>query len=81
MAVYGKNIHYTWNFIARRHWIETGLKVGLTQQKVEDILQETISQIPLVIEATYKSIPPSFPISIVDAICRGMEHTAKKLVD
>ena len=81
MAVYGKNIHYTWNSIARRHWIETGLKVGLTQQKVEDILQETISQIPFVIEATYKSIPPAFPISIVDAICRGMEHTAKKLVD
>jgi hypothetical protein len=44
MAVYGKNIQYTWNSIARRHWIETG-------QKVEDILQETISQFPLVIEA------------------------------
>ncbi len=81
MAVYGKNIHYTWNSIARRHWIETGQKVGLTQHKVEDILQETISQIPLVIEATYKSLPLSFPISMVDAICTGIENTAKKLFD
>ncbi len=81
MGAYGKNIHYTWNTIAKRHWIETGYKVGLSQQKVEDILQEIISQIPSVIEATYTSIPPSFPISIVDAICRGMEKTAKKLVN
>ncbi|WP_320128790.1 type II toxin-antitoxin system HipA family toxin [uncultured Sphaerochaeta sp.] len=81
MGVYGKNIHYTWNSIARRHWIETGHKAGLSQQKVEDILQEIISQVPSVIEATYKSIPPSFPISIVDAICRGMEKTAKKLAN
>ncbi|MGH0053892.1 MAG: type II toxin-antitoxin system HipA family toxin [Sphaerochaetaceae bacterium] len=81
MGVYGKNIHYVWNSIARRHWIETGHKVGLTQQKVEEILQEIINQIPSVIEATYSSIPPSFPVSIVDAICRGMENTAKKLAD
>lgn len=48
---------------------------------VEEILQETISQIPSVIEATYASIPLSFPIPMVDAICRGMENTAKRLVD
>jgi hypothetical protein len=81
MGVYGKNIHYTWNSIARRYWIETGQKVGLSRQKVEDILQEIISQIPSVIDVTYKSIPPTFPISMVDAICKGMEDTAKKLVD
>ena len=81
MGVYGKNIHYAWNSIARRHWVETGKKVGLSKQIVEEILQETISQIPSVIEATYASIPPSFPIPMVDAICRGMENTANRLVD
>nr|WP_321297987.1 type II toxin-antitoxin system HipA family toxin [uncultured Sphaerochaeta sp.] len=81
MGVYGKNIHYAWNSIARRPWVETGKKVGLSKQIVEEILQETISQIPSVIEATYASIPPSFPIPMVDAIRRGMENTAKRLVD
>lgn len=81
LVAYGKNLQYAWNSIARRHWVETGKKVGLSKQIVEEILQETISQIPSVIEATYKSIPSSIPISMVDAICRGMENTAKKLVD
>jgi serine/threonine-protein kinase HipA len=81
MGVHGKSIQYGWNSIARMHWIETGRNVGLPGQKVEDILQEIISQIPSVIEATYASIPPSFPISMVDAICGGIEKTAKKLIN
>jgi serine/threonine-protein kinase HipA len=81
MGIYGKSIHYKWESITRRDWLETGHRAALSQKSVERILEEIISQVPAVIDTTYKNLPAGFPRDLTDSICKGMEKTAKKLTE
>ncbi|AEV29522.1 HipA domain-containing protein [Sphaerochaeta pleomorpha str. Grapes] len=79
MGVYGKSIHYRWDSITRRYWLETGLRAGLSSDRVERILEGIVNQVPTVIDMVYKNLPSEFPNYIADSICEGMEKTAQNL--
>lgn len=72
MALIGKNKHYHWSQIQRRHFISTAEAVHFSTQKAEDHLHAMLSQVEAVIQAVSKQLPPDFPTHISESIFSGM---------
>ncbi|HOS29469.1 MAG TPA: hypothetical protein PLR39_01585, partial [Treponemataceae bacterium] len=77
MSISGKNKHYEWNKIARRHWIETANREGITN--AEKILDEIVVELPNVISKVENQIPMRFSNQTAELIFSGMRETIKKL--
>jgi serine/threonine-protein kinase HipA len=78
MAVRGRNIHYHWNAIRRRHWQETAGRNGLGDL-VETIIPDLIERTPRVVQTVRAELPADFPEHIAESIVTGMEHAASRL--
>ncbi len=79
MAVLGKNRHYAWRTIYRRHWLSTAKKCGFNKD-IDDLLNEIIEQTPEVIKKVLKKVPKSFPVHIAKSIFKGLDD-AKKILE
>ncbi len=77
MAVSGKNRHYGWSDIHKRHWVATGANCGVGN--VEDVITELVEKTQEVINKVTKILPNDFPRSVSDRIFDGLEKAAKKL--
>ncbi len=78
MAVTGKNRHYDWMNIKKRHWDETALRCGV-HNFVEEVITELVEKTPGVINEVSKILPPDFPETVSEKIFEGLEKAAKKL--
>ncbi|MDA3949215.1 MAG: HipA domain-containing protein [Spirochaeta sp.] len=78
MAVRGKNAHYRWNGIQRRHWVETARRNGLGGV-VEKLIQEVIEGTPRVIQNVESELPSGFPGHVAESIFTGMERAVIRL--
>ncbi len=81
MAMYlkGKNNHYHWHSIQRRHFLQTANYVNYSVEKAEKILDEILSQVEFVIEAVGKKLPRSFPNGVSQPIFDGMMEMKRRL--
>jgi serine/threonine-protein kinase HipA len=79
MALQGKNIHYHWHNIQRRHFLETAKAVNYSPERAEKILDDMLQQIDSVIEAVSSKLPKKFPINISQPIFDGMRAMKRKL--
>lgn len=79
MAVRGKNRHYRWLRIFRRHWLDTAKLCGVDGNTVEESMAELIEATPKVIEYVSKQLPADFPVRVSETIFKGIEKTAKSL--
>lgn len=79
MAVHGKNRHYRWQQILRRHWIRTGELAGLDSAVVEDVLDSLSAKTPEVIDTVAARLPSQFPPAVAEPIFNGMLAAAKRL--
>ena len=79
MALQGKNIHYHWYNIQRRHFLETAKAVNYSPERAETILDEMLQQIDSVIELVSSKLPKGFPSSISRPIFDGMQLMKQKL--
>lgn len=72
MAVVGKNRHYRWQEIHRRHWIATAKKCRFPEEDAMTVLDDCASRIEQVIDEVAKSLPSDFPERVADPILAGL---------
>jgi serine/threonine-protein kinase HipA len=78
MAVEGKNRHYVWTTIRRRHWEETARRCGLGAfwpRIVDELLERT----PAALAAVRSELPANFPDPVADPILKGLAASARVL--
>jgi len=79
MALVGKNVHYHWYTLSRRHFVETAKAINYSSEKAEILLDEMLQQIDSVINNVKDKLPHKFPKNISQSIFDGMRSVKKKL--
>ncbi|MCA1323145.1 type II toxin-antitoxin system HipA family toxin [Herbaspirillum sp. alder98] len=79
MAVRGKSNHYVLRDIRRNHWLAHAAQTGLGEALAQQIIDESIAQVPAVIETAGAQLPPGFPADLFEAIARGLRDQAALL--
>lgn len=76
MAMTGRNRHYEWNRIQRRHMIETAHLSGLdASSSIDGVCEQT----PDVINNVTAKLPANFPEHISQPILSGLQKASKSL--
>lgn len=78
MAVSGKNRHYEWQRILRRHWLATAHACNF-RNDAERLLIEVVERTPGVIAAVGRLIPNDFPAAVAEPILSGIRAAAERL--
>jgi serine/threonine-protein kinase HipA len=79
MALQGKNKHYHWIHVARRHFIETARISGYSTEKMEILLDSMLDEIDSVINKVSGILPKDFPDHIATSVFDGMREMGKSL--
>jgi len=79
MGVYGKNKHYKWYGILKRHWLSMAEKVKFPQDEMDRIIEELVEGVPASIEKTLEDLPKGFPRLVSEAIAEGTLNCLQKL--
>lgn len=78
MAVSGKNRHYAFRDIQRRHFNAMAPRCSYGQD-AEPIIERLIAQTPGVIERVSAELPQGFPAKVADRIFEGLRRTVAAL--
>ena len=79
MSLKGKNNHYHWDKIQRRHFIDTAKFVNYSAEKADTILDEMLAKIDDVVETVSAQLPKEFPKKISQSIFDGMRLMKRKI--
>ena len=80
MALLGKNKHYRWDRIVRRHWLETARKCHFDEEEMEKIIGYCCDMVPGAIKKVEKVIPKEFPEYIASSIFSGLLKARDRLI-
>ena len=78
MAVLGKNKHYQFKTIQRRHFNETARRC-LYGNDAEDLIESLLARTPEVITQVSGRLPTGFPQRVADTILGGLADSARRL--
>ena len=78
MALSGKNKHYRFSEVQRRHFNSTAAKCFL-RADAEDVIERVLARAPGAIAAVAARLPMGFPERIAAKIFAGIERSAKQL--
>jgi len=78
MAIVGKNRHYLFKDVQRRHFESMGTRL-IGSVATESALESVISQLPSALESVVQLLPNSFPQSLIDAVFDGMQTFKSRL--
>ena len=81
MAVSGKNRHYRWNSITRRHWLNTAKKCRYPEDEMKQIIEKCCDMAQGCIDQVGATLPPGFPGQISAAIFSGMHQARERLIN
>jgi serine/threonine-protein kinase HipA len=79
MAVHGKNRHYRWDMISRRHWLDAARKCRFSPDIMDLIIDECCDQLAGVIEQVSYGLPPGFSEEIASSIFSGLQGARNRL--
>jgi serine/threonine-protein kinase HipA len=79
MALKGKNNHYNWHMILRRHFLETAKAANYSLEHAEYALNDMVEKTPAVIEQVSKALPAHFPSDISIPIFDGLQKASQCL--
>ena len=79
MAVRGTTNHYALKQIRRRHWVAHAARTGLGESLAQQLIDESIAQVPDVIETAGAQLPHGFPADLFDAVAQGLRDQAALL--
>ncbi|MDQ7051029.1 MAG: hypothetical protein Q9M92_16455 [Enterobacterales bacterium] len=79
MGLYGKNKHYKWSEIQKRHWYSMSEKVKFPEHEMNRIIEELVEGVPVAIEKTVKELPNHFPSIVSETIAEGTLNCLLKL--
>jgi serine/threonine-protein kinase HipA len=80
MAVRGKNVHYLFNQIQRRHWIAQGQRVGFSPADIDAMIDALTARTETVIDEVSSLLPANFPMDVAGSIFEGMLRFNSKLI-
>ncbi|MDZ7813734.1 MAG: type II toxin-antitoxin system HipA family toxin [Ideonella sp.] len=80
MALQGKNRHYRFKDIQRRHFNETAARL-FQRDSAEDVIEEVLQGLEPAIAAVAARLPAGFPERVAGAIFDGVRRMAKVLAD
>ncbi|MGD9825925.1 type II toxin-antitoxin system HipA family toxin [Desulfobacter sp.] len=80
MAVSGKNRHYRWNSITRRHWLDTAKKCRYPEDEMKQIIEKCCDMVQECIDQAGAALPPGFPGQISSAIFSGIHQARERLI-
>jgi len=80
MALKGKNNHYLWHNIQRRHFLNTAKVANYSVQKAEQILDLMLAKVDTVIEKISNKLPNKFPKKISRPIFAGMQLAKRRIL-
>lgn len=78
MAVEGRNRHYHWHGILRRHWNETARRCGFARD-AQNLIEDILSKTPQVIKEAQSRLPRNFPSKVAQPILEGLKGAAARL--
>jgi len=78
MALRGKNSHYRWREILPRHWFSQAKRVDFPKIEMENIIEESIAQIPAAISKVSERLPKGFDQTLASAVFKNMEKAAAR---
>lgn len=78
MALIGKNRHYHFHDIRRRHFNSTARKVGYGES-AEPLLRELIERTPAVVDQVQAELPAGFSQEVADKVLGGLLAAARSL--
>lgn len=78
MAVCGKNRHYRFSEVRRRHFNEMAGKY-FGRRDAEPEIREVLDQIPASIEAVARRLPEGFPGQVADRLFGGLQEAAARM--
>lgn len=79
MALKGKNFHYRWFEIKRKHFLDTAKIAHYSVERAEQILDEMLGNVDTVIQKVSDKLPKKFPSQIYQPIFDGMQIAKDRL--
>jgi serine/threonine-protein kinase HipA len=77
MAVWGKNRHYHWDKIAKRHWLKTATDCGILE--AESLIETIALQTETVISKVAGELPKDFPPKVAEPVFEGVHKSCQRL--
>lgn len=78
MAATGKNRHYHWSEIQRRHWLNTANACGLGSA-AEQLIIELVERTSTVLKHVSALLPDDFPKTVSEPVFDGLKCAAERL--
>ena len=75
----GKKRSYKVHQIFRRHFLQTAELCRFEVDKLNEMIDEVLLQLPLVIQKVTSNLPKNFPQPLADSIFQGMKKRAQQL--
>lgn len=79
MKLKGKNSHYRWHNILKRHWLPNAKTLSFSEREMQQIIDDVIAQTPYALEKTMADANEYFDRNIGKAICDGVTQALKRL--
>ncbi len=79
MALIGKNKHYRWDTLCRRHFSSTAKAANFSMERSAAIIEEVTAKVDNVISIVSKELPSDFPSYISEGIFNGMRRSQATL--
>ncbi|MBI5448025.1 MAG: type II toxin-antitoxin system HipA family toxin [Gammaproteobacteria bacterium] len=80
MALKGKNNHYYWSDIQRRHFLSMASHTNYSIQRANELIDEMLMKVDSVVEQVASNLPNNLPTGIAQPIFDGMLLTKRKLL-
>jgi serine/threonine-protein kinase HipA len=78
MALHSKNTHYHWCNMLPRHWLAESKEVNFPKTDMQDIIDQSLSDLDDVINKVSSELPTDFPEDIANPIFEGMKRASSK---
>ena len=79
MGLYGKNKHYKWYEVLKRHWFSMAEKVKFPEAEMARLIEEIVESAPIAIDKTLNDLPKDFPPLVSETIAEGVLVCLQKL--
>ena len=80
MSVKGKNRHYRWEEISRRHWLATARACNFPENAMNRIIERVFADVDHVIENVGANLPEGFPEDVAAPVFDGMRRARERMV-
>ena len=78
MSLKGKNRHYLWGHIQKRHWFDMAKQCQFSDESMQLIIDDVFEHMDSVIEQVSSQLPKNFPLQMSESIFAGMRKVKER---